>query len=55
MLALLKKLVRGQAGLETLEWAIVAGLIVSGVIGACTIIGTWVGGRFTSIQTSLGL
>lgn len=53
MLALLRKFVRNQTGLETLEWAIVSGLIVGGVIAACTAIGLWVTGRFETLANAL--
>ena len=43
-----------EGGLETIEYAIVAGLIVVGVITAVTAIGVWVAGQWGSFKTTLG-
>ena len=50
----LRKLVRNDEGLETVEYAIIAGLIVVGTIVSVTAIGIWVGAQFTTMQTLLG-
>ena len=49
-----KKLLSDDQGLETVEYAIIAGLIVAGLIAVVTAIGTWVNGQFTALQTDLG-
>ena len=47
---LLKKFVRDEAGMETVEWAIMAALIVTGVIAIITTLGTNVMTRFTALR-----
>lgn len=54
MKALLKKLFSNEEGLETVEYAIIAGLIVAGTIVTITAIGVWVAGAFVALQTDLG-
>jgi Flp pilus assembly pilin Flp len=49
---LLKKFVRDEAGMETVEWAIMAALIVAGVIGIVAGIGTNVNNAFTKLETA---
>lgn len=49
---LLKKFVRDEAGMETVEWAIMAALIVAGVILIITGIGNNVSNAFTKLQTA---
>ena len=49
-----KTFLADESGLETVEYAIIAGLIVVGTIVAITAIGVWVGGQFGSLQTTLG-
>jgi Flp pilus assembly pilin Flp len=48
---LLKKFVRDEAGMETVEWAIMSALIVAGVIAIVAGIGTNVNNAFTKLQT----
>ena len=48
---LLKKFVRDEAGMETVEWAIMAALIVVGTIVTVTAIGGNVSAAFTKLQT----
>jgi Flp pilus assembly pilin Flp len=48
---LLKKFVRDDAGMETVEWAIMSALVVAGVIGIVAGIGTNVNSAFTKLQT----
>ena len=50
----LSRFVADERGLETIEYAIVAGLIVVGVISAVTAIGVWVAGKWSSFKTTLG-
>lgn len=42
---------RDERGMETVEWAILAALIVAGVIGVVTALGTNVHNVFTTLQT----
>ena len=41
----LKKFLNDEAGLETVEYAIIAGLIVAGLVAVVTSIGAWVNGQ----------
>ncbi|MHC4982322.1 MAG: Flp family type IVb pilin [Planctomycetota bacterium] len=50
----LRKFVAGEKGLETVEYAIISGLIVAGSIVAITAIGVWVASQFGFLQTTLG-
>lgn len=50
----LKRFVRNTEGLETVEYAIIAGLIVVGTIIAITAIGAWVALQFSTLQQTLG-
>jgi Flp pilus assembly pilin Flp len=50
---MLQKFVCDERGLETVEYAIVAGLIVVGVIAAVTAIGVWVGNKWGDLKTAL--
>ena len=49
----LKRLISDERGLETVEYAIITGLIVVGVIATIASIGTWVDGKFTALDTGL--
>jgi Flp pilus assembly pilin Flp len=51
---ILRKVRRDTAGLETVEYAIISGLIVAGSIAALTAIGIWVAAQFGVLQTTLG-
>ena len=42
-----------EAGLETVEYAIITGLIVSGTIASVTFIGGWVTGQFERMVLTL--
>jgi Flp pilus assembly pilin Flp len=48
-----RKLFRAGEGLETVEYAIIAGLIVVGSIGTIAGIGTWVSAKFAALNTAL--
>jgi Flp pilus assembly pilin Flp len=50
---LLKKFIRDDDGLETVEYAIITGLVVVGTIGVIGLIGAWVNNQFTTLQGSL--
>lgn len=53
MLTLVKRFWKEEEGLETVEYAIILGLIVAGTITAIIAIGAWVGGRFEDTQNLL--
>ncbi len=50
---IVKRFVEDEKGLETVEYAIITGLIVVGVIGFIGTIGTWVAGQFNSLDNGL--
>jgi Flp pilus assembly pilin Flp len=50
---MLKNFIQNDQGLETVEYAIIAGLIVVGTVVAITAIGVWVSGKYTDLKTSL--
>jgi len=54
MKSLVKKLWKDERGLETVEYAIIAGLVVAGTIAAITAIGLWVRDQFNGLQGELG-
>jgi pilus assembly protein Flp/PilA len=54
MKALAKKFINDERGLETVEYAIIAGLIVVGTITTIIAIGTWVQGKFDALNSALG-
>ncbi len=49
-----KRFVKDERGLETVEYAIIAGLIVVGTIATIASIGVWVNAKFTTLNTTLG-
>ena len=53
MKTMIKRFLVADDGLETVEYAIIAGLIVVGVIATVVTIGTWVSGKFTTLSTGL--
>ena len=50
----LKRFIVEEEGLETVEYAIIVGLIVAGLVAIIGAIGTWVHGRFNTLKTDLG-
>ena len=50
----MRKFLANESGTETVEWGIMAGLIVAGLVAIVAAIGTWVSGRMGQIQTELG-
>ena len=54
MKTLMKRLVKDNRGLETVEYAIITGLVVAATIGAIAPIGSWVFNQFQTLQGSLG-
>ena len=49
-----KSFMADDRGLETVEYAIIAGMIVAGLIAVVVAIGTWVKGKFSDLKTDLG-
>ncbi len=49
----IKRFITDERGLETVEYAIIAGLIVVGVIATVVSIGGWVATQFTALDTAL--
>ena len=49
----LKRFLRDEQGTETVEWAILIGLIAVASIVAISSIGGWVSGKFTTLDTEL--
>ncbi len=54
MKALIKKFWRDERGLETVEYAIITGLIVAATVTAIGVLGAWVSGKFGEVNTALG-
>jgi len=50
---IVKRFVKDERGLETVEYAIIAGLIVVGTIATIATIGTWVSAKFTALEGAL--
>ena len=48
-----KTFLEDERGLETVEYAIIAGLIVAGLVTIIVAIGGWVKNRFTNLQKGL--
>jgi len=53
MREVMKRLITDEKGLETVEYAIIAGLIVVGVIVTITSIGTYVAQKFEALESAL--
>ena len=51
---LIKRFFVDDQGLETVEYAIILGLIVAGTVGVIAAIGIWVNAQFTTVQGELG-
>ena len=47
-----QKLLRDERGMETVEWAILAALIVTGLAAIITVIGQHVSNAFTTLQNA---
>ena len=48
-----KRFFSDERGLETVEYAIIAGLIVAGLVAIIVAIGGWVKNQFTNLQKDL--
>lgn len=49
----IKRFISDERGLETVEYAIITGLIVVGIVGTIASIGTWVSQQYTDLNTDL--
>jgi Flp pilus assembly pilin Flp len=52
--SLVRRFFSDDQGLETVEYAIIAGLVVAGLVAIVAAIGVWVNTRFQNLQTNLG-
>ena len=50
----IKSFLADDRGLETVEYAIIAGLIVTGLVAVVVAIGNWVKGEFDGLKTEVG-
>ena len=53
MRKMLKRFLIDEKGTETVEWAIMIGIIAVAAIGAIVLIGQWVVGKFTELEGAL--
>jgi len=49
-----KAFVWDERGLETIEYAVIAGLLITGAVAAIAAIAIWLGNQYTTLQTKLG-
>ncbi len=49
----IKRFLKDEQGLETVEYAVILGLIVAGTITAIGVLAAWVTGRFESVGTTV--
>lgn len=49
----IKRFFSDERGLETVEYAIITGLIVVGIVGTIASIGTWVNSQYTQLDADL--
>ena len=49
-----RRFLRDEQGTETVEWAIIIGLIAVASIGLIIAIGTWVNTKCSALNTALG-
>ena len=50
----IKRFLSDEKGLETVEYAIIVGLIVAGLVAIIAAIGAWVKTQFSDLQSDLG-
>ena len=48
------KFIKDEEGLETVEYAIILGLIVAATIGLIVLLGQWVGSQFSNVVNEVG-
>ena len=51
--SLIQRFPKDEKGLETVEYAIIAGLIVAGTIATITAIGLWVAAQFNTLEATM--
>jgi Flp pilus assembly pilin Flp len=51
---MLKRFLADDRGLETVEYAIITGMIVTGLVAVVVAIGAWIKGKFDSLKTNTG-
>ena len=54
IMKMLRKFWNDETGLETVEYAIITGLIVAATITAIGLLGAWVSGQFDAVNTQVG-
>ena len=54
MLKAMKRFLTDERGTETVEWAIIIGLIAVGAISLAGLIGGWVGDQFQALWDAMG-
>ena len=53
-LLIIHGLIRDESGLETVEVAVLTGLIVGAVVTALSALGVWVAAQYLSVQNTVG-
>lgn len=53
MKAIVRKFIVDERGLETVEYAIILGLIVATTIGLIVTLGQWVAGQFAAVNDTV--
>jgi Flp pilus assembly pilin Flp len=51
---LLKRFALEESGLETIEYAIITGLITAGILAAIVTLSAWLSARYASVNAALG-
>ena len=54
LMSLLRSLLLDESGTETVEWGLMAGMIVGGLVLTLAAIGVWLVSQFDTLQTELG-
>jgi Flp pilus assembly pilin Flp len=50
----MKNFISNESGLETVEYAILVGMIVAGLIATVAAIGAWTKGEMDNLKTNIG-
>ena len=50
----IKNFLADERGLETVEYAIITGMIVTGLVAVVVAIGAWIKGKFDGLKTNVG-
>jgi Flp pilus assembly pilin Flp len=50
----LSEFLRDERGLEVVEYSILAGLLVAGIVATIAAIGTWVSGVYSALKAAVG-